>query len=177
MDLLNLVKVENISTSILCMTKRGSLELGESVLRAGAVSVFDKPIKRDKFFAKLQKYMPLQYPPWKTWLESFLEDNHNNPYLNFEVVMDHFRFSKSHGCALFKNHMGKTFRESLREVRVKKATILLRETPLLSISEIAYRCGFRSVSRLNEAFKRLHGVSPLFYRRKWQYEEEIRSIR
>lgn len=101
---------------------------------------------------------------WKNWLESFLEENYSNPYLEFKDVMAHFRFSKSYGCVLFKMYLGKTFREKLREVRLEKAKSLIEETPL-QISEIARRCGFRSPQRLNEAFRRFYGTSPLAQRK------------
>ena len=101
---------------------------------------------------------------WKGWLESFLEENYNNPYLEFKDVMAHFRFSKSYGCALFKMYLGNTFREKLREVRLEKAKPLIEETSL-PISEIARRCGFRSPQRLNEAFRKIYGTSPLAQRK------------
>lgn len=167
-NLLRQLKEENIQTSMIAMTSQGTMELGETMLKEGAVSVIDKPIKKDVFLAKVKRYIPPQYG-WKIWLESFLEDNYANPDLNFAELRRYFRFSKSHGCVLFKKHLNKTFREALRDIRVKKATALLREDPFLRISEIACRCGFRSVSRLNEAFYRLYGVSPSFYRRKWTH--------
>lgn len=164
MTLLKRVKTEKIQTNILVMTGLGKMELGEEAIKAGAVSVFDKPIEKDVFLVKVKKYMPPQ-DIWKTWLESFLEANYSNPELKFADVMRYFRFSKSHGYALFKKHLGKTFREALREVRIEKAKSLITETPL-SISEIAEHCGFRSPQRLNEAFRRLYGTPPRDYRKK-----------
>ena len=96
---------------------------------------------------------------WKNWLESFLEEHYSNPRLEFKDVMAYFRFSKSHGCALFKEHLGKTFRQGLRDVRMEKAKPLIEETPL-PIREVSRRCGFRSPQRFNEAFKRMYGISP-----------------
>lgn len=164
--LLKLVKAEQIQTVMLGMAALGTLELGEAEIRAGAVSLFDKPIKKHVFLTKIQKYMPPQ-DMWKDWLESFLDDNYSNSRLNFEDLIRYFRFSKAHGCALFKKHLDKTFREALREVRVREAIILLGEIPHVPISKIADRCGFRSSSRLNEAFIKLYGLSARVYRRKW----------
>ena len=162
--LLKRVKAEKIQTTMLIMKGLGNMELGEEVIKAGAMSVFDKPIERDVFLAKVKKYMPPQ-DIWKSWLESFLEAHYSNPDLKFEDVMRYFRFSKSHGYALFKKHLGKTFREALREIRIEKAKSLITATPL-PISEIAEYCGFRSPQRLNEAFRRLYGTSPRVYRKK-----------
>ena len=68
--LLKQVKEEKIQIAMLIMTDLRSAELGEKAVKAGAVSVLDKPIKRDVFLAKIKKYMPPQNI-WKTWLESF----------------------------------------------------------------------------------------------------------
>ena len=53
--LLEHMKAEKIQTAILIMTSLGSAELGEQLIKAGAVSVFDKPIERDVFFNQSQK--------------------------------------------------------------------------------------------------------------------------
>ena len=72
LTLLKRVKEEKIQTVMLIMTGLGNMELGEEVIKASAVSVFDKPIEKDVFLAKIKKYMPPK-DIWKTWLESFLE--------------------------------------------------------------------------------------------------------
>ena len=161
--LLKQVKAENIQTAILIMTGLRSAELGEEVTRAGAVSVFDKPINRDAFLAKVKKYMPPQ-DMWKTDLESFLENNYSNPDLKFEAVTRHFRFSKSCGYVLFKKHLGASFRMCLRDVRLAKAEEALKNTSY-TLSEIAYQCGFVSLSTFSRVFKEKYGANPNTYRK------------
>ena len=162
--LLKQVKAENIQTAILIMTDLKSAELGEKVIKAGAVSVLDKPIKRDVFLAKVKKYMPPQ-DMWKTYLASFLEDNYSNPDLEFEDVMRHFRFSKSYGYALFKKHLRASFRMCLRDVRLAKSEEALKNTSY-TLSEIAYLCGFASLSTFSRVFKEKYGDNPSTYRKK-----------
>ena len=162
--LLKRVKEEKIQTVMLIMTSSGNLELGAEAIKAGAVSVFDKPIEKDVFLAKVKKYMPLQ-DIWKTWLESFLEANYSNPKLRFEDVMRHFRFSESYGYKLFKKHLGMSFRMYLRNVRLTKAEEALKNTSH-TLSEIAYLCGFKSLSTFSKVFKEKYGVSPTAYRKK-----------
>ena len=58
--LLKRVKAEKIQTTMLIMKGLGNMELGAEVIKAGAVSVFDKPIERDVFLAKVKKYRPPQ---------------------------------------------------------------------------------------------------------------------
>ena len=164
MTLLKRVKAEKIQTVMLIMTDLGNMELGAEVIKAGAVSVFDKPIERDVFLVKVKKYMPPQ-DIWKTWLESFLEVNYSNPELRFEDVMRHFRFSESYGYKLFRKHLGMPFRMCLRNVRLTKAEEALKDTSY-TLSEIAYLCGFASLSTFSRVFKEKYGVSPTTYRKK-----------
>ncbi len=164
MTLLKCVKAEKIQTTILIMTSSGKMELGAEAVKAGAVSVFDKPIKKDVFLAKIKKYMPPQ-DIWKSWLGSFLEANYSNPELKFEDVIRHFRFSESYGYKLFKKHLGMPFRMCLRNVRLAKAEEVLKNTSY-TLSEVAYLCGFASLSTFSKVFKEKYGVSPTTYRKK-----------
>ena len=163
--LLTHVQAEKIQTSILIMTSLGSAELGEQLIKAGAVSVLDKPIARDRFLTKVKRYMPSQYM-WKDRLESFLEDNYTNPELKFEDIMHYFKFSKTYGYELFKKHLDESFRMCLRNVRLTKSEEALKNTSD-SISEIAYRCGFTSLSTFSSVFKAKYGNTPTTYRKKW----------
>ena len=161
--LLTHVQAEKIQTAILIMTSLGSAELGEQLIKAGAVSVLDKPIAKDRFLTKVKRYMPSQYM-WKDRLESFLEDNYTNPDLKFEDIMHYFKFSKTYGYELFKKYFGESFRICLRNVRMAKAEEALKHTSD-SISEIAYRCGFTSLSTFSKVFKAKYGNNPTTYRK------------
>ena len=189
--LLKCAEAEKIQTPILIMGRVASMELTEAILAAGAASVMDKPILRHKFLAKINRHKRRDNPAlalrdscreggpqylyregtpqydWQTELESFLDDHYRNPDLNFEDLMRQFRFSRSHGCALFKAHLGMTFQEKLRAVRVTWARRLIAESSLF-MNEIATQCGFRSAKRLCEAFKKIHGMTPVAYRNKAQ---------
>ncbi|MEA3443805.1 MAG: ATP-binding protein [Bacteroidota bacterium] len=60
---------------------------------------------------------------------------------------------------------GKSTAVFIRTVRLKKACQLITETPDLSISEIAYQCGFNNPAWFSRAFKDEYGVSPTEYKR------------
>ena len=156
------VRAEKIQTDILLRVGSGSLNLDEEICKT-SVSVF--PVMKDKFLVKIKMSMPLQYP-WKTRLESFLNENYSNPDLKFDNLMSHFLFCRSYGCKLFKKHVGKTFSEILREIRVSRVQQYLVEEPSLLIYEIADKCGFHEQKRLYEVFKKIHGISPTEYRRR-----------
>ena len=101
----------------------------------------------------------------KIALESFLEDYYSNPDLKFEDVMRYFRFSKSHGYALFKKHLGAPFGMCLQNVRLAKAREAMKNTPY-PITEIAYMCGFTSLSTFSKIFKEKYGDTPTTFRKK-----------
>ena len=163
-SLLACLKVEKIQTNVLIIGGTERLESTERMFKLGAVGMLDKPICKDKFLAKVKKFMPS--PDWiKRSFESFLEAHYSDPELNFDDVMNHFGFSRSHGCKLFKKHVGKTFSEKLREIRVSRAQHLIKE-PSIFVYEIASACGFLSPNRLREAFKTIHGMPPTEYRTK-----------
>lgn len=167
--LLKQVKAENIHTTMIAVTERGTMELAQKVLKAGAVRVFDKPIARDVFLAKVKKYMAPR-ASWKNKVEAFFEANYNNPNLQFPAFRQYVGYSTAHSCVLLKKHFGKTFSEKLREVRIEKAKCLLEETALPAF-KIAKLCGFHSSKRLSETFKRLCGIPPLAYRKKCRIME------
>ena len=166
------VRAEKIQTDILLRARSESLDLDEEVLKAGSVNVF--PIMRDKFLVKIKTLMPSQYP-WKTELESFLNENYSNPDLRFDDLMSHFLICRSYGCKLFKKHVGKTFSEKLKEIRVAKAQQYLVEKPSLRIYEIADKCGFREQKQLSKVFKIIHGISPTEYRRRNVNQQRIEN--
>jgi AraC-like DNA-binding protein/ligand-binding sensor protein len=60
---------------------------------------------------------------------------------------------------VFRRKTGTTFTQFLASLRVEKARTLLESTNL-RVSEIAFSCGFRSISQFNRRFKELTGHSP-----------------
>ena len=65
---------------------------------------------------------------------------------------------------LFKKNTGISFGEYLRDLRLKKAALLLQD-PTLSIKEIAAAVGYKHVSDFDHHFKSLYGMCPGEYRR------------
>lgn len=66
-------------------------------------------------------------------------------------------------CRLFKKRTGKSFVEYLNEARISAACKYLLDTDW-SISEVAYHCGYKTVSNFNKLFKNITGLSPKMYR-------------
>jgi len=68
-----------------------------------------------------------------------------------------------------KAKTGKTVNQYIRELRLTKASKLIKETDL-TIAEIAYKVGFGSASYFNKVFRKYYGITPGEY--KTQKEED-----
>ena len=66
-------------------------------------------------------------------------------------------------CRYFKKVTGKTFTKLVNEYRVVHATKLISESQM-SITDIAYECGFNNFSHFNKLFKEITGKSASKYR-------------
>ena len=68
-------------------------------------------------------------------------------------------------CRLFKQRTNRHFIEYLNEVRISNACKFLLETNL-NVSEIAFQCGYKTLSNFNKIFKKTTSLSPNGYRQK-----------
>jgi two-component system response regulator YesN len=67
--------------------------------------------------------------------------------------------------SMFKKETGQNFVDYINEVRVQKASELLKKTDY-KIKDISSMVGFHSHSYFNKVFKKLTGVKPLLYRKQ-----------
>lgn len=68
-------------------------------------------------------------------------------------------------CRYFKTRTNKTFFEYLIAVRIEHACELLISDRELSVADVAFACGFRTLSHFNKKFRQLQGVTPVMYRK------------
>ncbi|HTE00421.1 MAG TPA: AraC family transcriptional regulator [Mucilaginibacter sp.] len=66
-------------------------------------------------------------------------------------------------CRYFKKHTGHTFISFLNEMRINEACKKLTGNKYESISVVAYKCGFTSITNFNRVFKTVMGNSPRGY--------------
>ncbi len=76
-----------------------------------------------------------------------------------------FHVSNYHFCRLFKETTGKTVIEYINELRIKKATLLLKESSL-SITEIALTCGFNDANYFSRIFKKNKNINPSKFKKQ-----------
>ena len=66
----------------------------------------------------------------------------------------------------YKQKTGKTYQQTLIEIRLLKASQLLLGSSS-SIAEICFSCGFNNLSNFNRQFKRMKNMTPKQFRNKW----------
>lgn len=95
-------------------------------------------------------------------------DTHYTEDVSLEDVASIAGFSKFHFSRLFKQCSGQNFHEYLCYKRVQASEALLLK-PNYSITEIAFKSGFSSLSTFNRAFKNINHCSPTEYRNLNQF--------
>jgi len=92
----------------------------------------------------------------------YLNLNYSKPLTLAEVAkitnMPEVSFSR-----FIKKRTGKTFIDSLNEIRLGHASRMLIDTTT-TISEIAYSCGFNNISNFNRVFKKKKNATPKEFR-------------
>lgn len=89
-------------------------------------------------------------------------NQHLSEDLSLETVSAFASYSRIHFHNCFKAATGKTLREYIEDLRIKKS-ILLLSTTSLTLTEIASQCGFSSQSYFSYVFKRHTNKTPRDY--------------
>ncbi|GGH55387.1 AraC family transcriptional regulator [Dyadobacter endophyticus] len=93
---------------------------------------------------------------------AFMRDNYDKD-VNLAGVAKLAGMSEVSFSRFIKKRTGKTFVESLNEIRLGHASRSLINTSN-TISEIAYKCGFNNLSYFNRIFKSRNGCTPKEFR-------------
>ena len=92
----------------------------------------------------------------------FIDQNANHS-ITLDEVSDFTGFSKFYFSRMFKQQMGVSFSEYLRQRRIAMAEDLLIHTRR-SIRDIALSAGFGSIATFNRVFREVRGCTPTRYR-------------
>lgn len=95
-------------------------------------------------------------------LLSFVHENYTEP-ITLEDIAKGAAVSPRTCSRAFKNQLGTTAMEYLRQYRVGKAAQMLLETDL-PITDVCYACGFSNPSHFTTTMKSAMGLSPAAYR-------------
>ena len=97
----------------------------------------------------------------KLWL-----DSHFNEKIALDDLAERFFINKFYLTRLFREQYGSTIVNYLLSLRLSHAKELLRFTDL-SVEEVGARCGMPEANYFSRAFRKVEGVSPSEYRRRW----------
>lgn len=93
--------------------------------------------------------------------------------IRIETLAGRCHISETHFRRLFSSCMNMGPLEYINLVRIQNACELLRKTDVL-VSEIAFRCGFSTLSTFNRNFKQIVGCSPFEWRKKPEnFEQQL----
>lgn len=91
--------------------------------------------------------------------------HHFDKNIDLDEIANKANMTPNAFCRYFKQRTNKTYFSFLNELRVENACKLLTGNKGLSISEIAYQCGFKNLSNFNRKFKEVKKTTPSKYRR------------
>ena len=98
------------------------------------------------------------------YVKKLLDENFATPNFCIEQVCHDVGISHAHMLRLFKEAYGVTLIKYITQKRIELACELLRTTQL-SVSSIAYSCGFSDEIHFMKTFKKILGMSALQYKR------------
>ena len=78
-------------------------------------------------------------------------------------IADYVCLSTTHLMHIFKQYTGTTVMQQVTKLRNQRAKDLLLNTTL-SVSEIAFQCGYPNIQHFSMVFKKTAGVTPSIYR-------------
>ncbi|MBS2096756.1 AraC family transcriptional regulator [Carboxylicivirga linearis] len=91
--------------------------------------------------------------------------HHINQPLSLTNVADEFSYSTRSLSRLFQNNMDTSFLQYVKLTRIIKGMEALLQTNL-AVSDIAYKCGFNSLSAFSYTFQQVVKKSPLEFRKE-----------
>jgi AraC-like DNA-binding protein len=97
----------------------------------------------------------------------YIQQNYQTS-LTLSTIADVAHLTPKSFCRMFKKKTNKHFIEYLNEVRISNACNFLINTDW-SVAEIAFKCGFKTVSNFNKLFRDAVGICPTEYRDKTNF--------
>ena len=106
-------------------------------------------------------------------VKHFVQLKYLNPQFNIDYLCQSMHVSHSHLCRIFKQSENITLINYINNIKLSRARELLVNSSL-SILEISFKSGYREYEYFLRLFKRVHGLSPTGYRKKYsKFNEKL----
>ena len=188
-------KFETCHIPVVLLTARTAVEHTIEGLRIGADDYITKPfnvsllvarcnnlvnsrrVLQEKFSKQPQAQVQMlaTNPLDKDLLDrtvALVERNLDNSEYSLSDLIKELYISRTNFFNKIKAITGQTPNELILTIRLKKAALLLKQEPNLSVSEVSDRTGFSSQRYFSRCFKEKYGISPLYYRSGGKGEEK-----
>lgn len=149
-------------------------------LQSGVFDYLLKPLETDqvdilmdKVVKKLEEASPAYTDDTFGQMLQYIHTNYHRS-LQLEEVADALFVNRSYLSELFSRRMGMTFTQYKRQLRVQKACKMIA-AGASNMTEIAFSCGFDSISSFSKAFKQQEGISPMAYRASLRNEKNANA--
>lgn len=134
----------------------------ELAIRSAILKIFRIIIKIHRKNGESGENLKFITPEMKNAI-AYIGENYST--VTEKEVADACNFSYNYFSRIFKDTVGKSFRDYILELRVNQAEKMLLSTNL-SVTEIAEKTGFSSISHFIVRFKEVKGMTPNSYRKK-----------
>ncbi len=166
-DVLNALREKKPELPAIIMT---GYSLSENVMveaiRAGITDYLRKPISPKYLLERVAEILKSEESTYQLDMPSiikYIEANYMDENLTLETAAAAWGVRKETLCRLFSKDGG-TFTTCLNDIRIRNAAkLLIRD---LTISEVAFAVGYRSLRHFNNNFKERAGITPTEYRNK-----------
>jgi len=107
-------------------------------------------------------------------IASYIMHNYTEK-LTLDSLCEMSYYSRRHFTRLFRECYNMSPIDFLNQIRIQKAEELLASTAL-SVTEIAFKCGFSDSIFFCRRFKQCNGVTPLYFRKHFQTDDENTAL-
>jgi len=176
-ELLQFFKYVKPAVPVIIVTHCGSEELAVTVFRLGAKDYFKKPLVMHELKKCIRTALGIDHvteglkkgkdpqSPWNSIFRAirYINENYTSRIKLSEIAKE---AGKSISCfeRTFKKETGITFTMYVNRLRISMAIKMLREDGL-SMSDIAFACGFTNQFHFTRMFKKIMNVSPMAYKK------------
>lgn len=115
-----------------------------------------------QYCALVNNYSRRNYSALVQFCLDYIDSHYKEP-LSLDSLAKLCSVSHSYLSGLFHKETKMTVTDYINTTRIRQSMILLNTT-LLSIHDIAAQCGFTDTNYYSRIFKKYHGVSPKEYR-------------
>lgn len=93
----------------------------------------------------------------------YIQENYSDPDIYADSIAEKYNITRNYVYSLVREETGKSLGEYIENLRMVKATDLLKDTEM-SVAEISIACGYNSTNTFYKVFKKNFNVSPSTYR-------------